>query len=222
MRAVPSAILCLTIPIFLAPFSPLFASQVTVNFDRPLQIWDGSGVNYVETSQTRQYRKWHQDYGRFSTRTENRRQEILDANRMEAPVPRHRQWVGGDPNPGTPFLVDDRGNFKVRRGYYLYKQFTRAGHPGMSVASVSSDHDSIGAIAFAANKTKNADAFIVFDKYTKPTSLKITITGTRSTKFSLFRTWERENYTKLPDVSAKDGEIIYRCPPESVSTFFGN
>ncbi len=65
--------------IFFTISSPLFAGRVTVNFDKPLQVWDGFGVNYVETSQTRDYSKWPQDYGGFSTLTEKQRQEILDA-----------------------------------------------------------------------------------------------------------------------------------------------
>lgn len=55
-----------------------------------------------------------------------------------AAVQQHRQWVGGNPNPGTAFLVDDAGNYEVRPGYYLYRQVTRAGQPGMTVASASS------------------------------------------------------------------------------------
>ncbi len=55
-----------------------------------------------------------------------------------AVVQRHSQWVGGDPNPGTAFLVDDSGNYEVRPGYYLYRQVTRAGQPKLAVASASS------------------------------------------------------------------------------------
>ena len=55
----------------------LFAAEISVRFDRPLQEWDGFGVNYVETSQTRDYNEWPQDYGGMSTLSEEQRQEII-------------------------------------------------------------------------------------------------------------------------------------------------
>jgi len=49
-----------------------------VDFSEELQIWDGFGVNYVETSQTFDYDKWPQDYGSFSILSEDSKEEILD------------------------------------------------------------------------------------------------------------------------------------------------
>ena len=91
----------------------------------------------------------------------------------------------------------------------------------MAVASVSSDDKKIGVIAFATNKTKNKDAFVVFNKSAKPASVEMKITGTVSREFSVFRTSNNENYKELPDPSAKNGTITYRCPPNSATTFFG-
>lgn len=54
-----------------------FGAEISIYFDRPLQEWDGFGVNYVETSQTRDYDKWPQDYGGFSTLSETQKQEIV-------------------------------------------------------------------------------------------------------------------------------------------------
>ncbi len=51
---------------------------VSVHFDRHLRRWDGFGVNYVETAQTRDYQASPQDYGGFSTLSEEQRQKILD------------------------------------------------------------------------------------------------------------------------------------------------
>lgn len=48
-----------------------------VNFNHLLQQWDGFGINYVETAQTPDYTQWPQDYGAFSTLSEEKRQEIL-------------------------------------------------------------------------------------------------------------------------------------------------
>lgn len=49
-----------------------------VRFDRHIRSWDGFGVNYVETAQTRDYNSDPQEYGGFSTLSEKQRQEILD------------------------------------------------------------------------------------------------------------------------------------------------
>ena len=53
------------------------AAEAAVHFDQKLQDWDGFGVNYVETSSTRDYKKMPQEYGGFSTLSEKQRQEIL-------------------------------------------------------------------------------------------------------------------------------------------------
>ena len=50
----------------------------TVAFDRPLQVWDGFGVNYVEVAQSRDYKADPQEYGGFSTLSDVKRAEILD------------------------------------------------------------------------------------------------------------------------------------------------
>lgn len=52
--------------------------QAVIDFGKTLQPWDGFGVNYVEAAQTRDYYAAPQDYGGFSTLTENDRQHILD------------------------------------------------------------------------------------------------------------------------------------------------
>jgi len=52
--------------------------QATVDFSRVLRTWDGFGVNYVETHQTRDYAAHPQDYGSFSILTEEQRREIVE------------------------------------------------------------------------------------------------------------------------------------------------
>lgn len=49
-----------------------------VDFSGKLHLWDGFGVNYVETSQTFDYEKWSQDYGSFSILSEDSKKEIID------------------------------------------------------------------------------------------------------------------------------------------------
>jgi len=53
-------------------------SEIQVHFDRPLRSWDGFGVNYVETCQTRDYGLFPQDYSGFGFATEATREKILD------------------------------------------------------------------------------------------------------------------------------------------------
>ncbi len=58
---------------------PVFADPILgIDFSDHLREWDGFGVNYVETSQTRDYDVWPQEYGGFSILSEQDRSEILD------------------------------------------------------------------------------------------------------------------------------------------------
>jgi len=52
--------------------------RATVDFSQHVRAWDGFGVNYVETAQTRDYQADPQEYGGFSLLTEAERQQILD------------------------------------------------------------------------------------------------------------------------------------------------
>lgn len=51
--------------------------KANVDFTVPLQVWDGFGFNYVETCQTPDYETNPQDYGGFSTLSEEKKQEII-------------------------------------------------------------------------------------------------------------------------------------------------
>ena len=53
-------------------------AEASVRFENRLRTWDGFGVNYVESCQTRDYRKIPQDYGGFHTLSEAQRERILD------------------------------------------------------------------------------------------------------------------------------------------------
>lgn len=52
--------------------------KVRIEFDRSLRDWDGFGVNYVQTAQTRDYARNPQDYGGLSTLDPGKRREIID------------------------------------------------------------------------------------------------------------------------------------------------
>jgi O-glycosyl hydrolase len=60
---------------FSAPTEPL---AMKVDFGQKVRDWDGFGVNYVETHQTRDYRKLQDEYGGFSLLSQDKREKILD------------------------------------------------------------------------------------------------------------------------------------------------
>ncbi|BCS34324.1 hypothetical protein TBR22_A35540 [Luteitalea sp. TBR-22] len=53
-------------------------SHVRVAFDEPLRVWDGFGVNYVQSAQTPDPRTSPQDFGGASVLSEASRRELID------------------------------------------------------------------------------------------------------------------------------------------------
>ena len=138
-----------------------------------------------------------------------------------AGIQRPPQWVGGDPNPGSAFTVREDGTLEVRKGYYLYKQISRAGQPGMAVASTYSLSSEIILIAFSSNGTKHNDAFVLVNYGRRARKVEVSIKGTSSTNFAAFRTnQEEENYIDLGNFQPKGNKIEYDSPAGSVTTFF--
>jgi hypothetical protein len=52
--------------------------RATVDFSKKLRAWDGFGVNYVESAQTRDYKNDPQEYGGFSLLDEQERQHAIN------------------------------------------------------------------------------------------------------------------------------------------------
>ncbi|MCF7669016.1 MAG: hypothetical protein K9N48_04485 [Verrucomicrobia bacterium] len=141
-----------------------------------------------------------------------------------AGIQRPTQWVKGDPNPGCAFYVHEDGTYDVRRGYYFYKQITRAGQPGMSVAHTTAMDSEIAVIAFSKNKTSHPDAFIVTNISNSPKKIAVEISGTASEAFHAFRTTNNENdlYDDIGAFELEENRIVYNAPGGSVTTFFGD
>jgi O-glycosyl hydrolase len=146
-----------------------------------------------------------------------------------AGIQRPPHWVGGDPNPGSAFTVSEDGTYRVRPGYYFYKQITRAGQPGMAVAQASAMDSETAVIAFASNGTGNPDAFIVTNINKKFQRIAIRVKGTKAKSFEAFRTSKSpdsgldeidEKYVPLGEYSVKNGTVIFDAPAGSVTTFF--
>jgi hypothetical protein len=140
-----------------------------------------------------------------------------------AGIQRPPLWVGGDPNPGSALTVSEDGTYKVRRGYYFYKQVTRAGQPGMKVARTMSMDSQVAMIAFSSNGTDNADAFVVVNWSDWDKRVSVVVSGTSSIRFESFQTKEDESmlYSPSGDYTIEEGKIVFDSPKGSVTTFFG-
>ncbi len=139
-----------------------------------------------------------------------------------AGIQRPPLWAGGDPNPGSAFTVFEDGSYKVRRGYYFYKQISRAGQPGMEVVRTWAMNSNIALIGFGSNQTGHPDALVVINITDKPMKVCINITGTEYRSFEAFRTTEDEQDLYAPAGIHKldKGRLVYEAPAGSVSTFF--
>ncbi len=141
-----------------------------------------------------------------------------------AGIQRPSKWIGGDPNPGCAFKVHEDGKLEVTRGYYFYKQVSRAGQPGMAVVQAHSNSSELVTIAFASNGTMNPDAFLVINLSEKPIKGALKVSGSNQHQFVAYRTDSNNDYYrnignfKLDDQDA----ILYEAPAGSVTTFFGN
>jgi len=136
-------------------------------------------------------------------------------------IQRPPKWVGGDPNPGTAFKVFEDGTYEVTRGYYYYKQFTRAGQPGMVVARTFAMDSEVAVIAFARNATKNPDAFVLVNIGNKDKQIAVKVLGSDNKVFDAFRTTDdKDRYKHIGRFRLKNDFIKYKAPARSATTFF--
>lgn len=138
-----------------------------------------------------------------------------------AGIQRPPHWVGGDPNPGSAFTVREDGTFEVRRGYFMYKQVTRAGQPGMAVVQTTAMDSEVALIGFASNNTSNPDAFVLIN-IGGPRRVHVRIRGSAADSFTAWRTTGDDNdlYRPLGEFSTTNRAITYEAPAGSVTTFF--
>lgn len=129
-------------------------------------------------------------------------------------------WTGGDPNPGTAFRVDGKGGYTIEQGYYLLKQLSRAGQPGMDVAEVATPDPNLQLIAFAANGTANPDAFVIFNLSEHSRPGRVRLSGTNARLFNAYITGPGKHYESLEAIPVQDGVLECSVPPQAVVTFF--
>ena len=139
-----------------------------------------------------------------------------------AGIQRPTQWEGGDPNAGSAINVNEDGSYEVRKGYYFYKQVSRAGQPGMAVARTSAADTKASIIGFASNGTSHPDAFILINWDTEWDKIfDLQVKGTQATRFHAFRTDnDSENYIDLGLYELDNGNLLYNAPINSVTTFY--
>jgi len=139
-----------------------------------------------------------------------------------AGIQRPPKWVGGDPNPGSAFTVREDGTYEVRRGYWFYKQVTRAGQPGTAVARASAMDSEIAVMAFASNGTRHPDALVLVN-LGKTRKVNVRVKGSAASAFSAFRTTEdqKELFARAGTLVLTDGALVCELPGGSVTTLFG-
>ncbi len=140
-----------------------------------------------------------------------------------AGIQRPAKWVGGDPNPGCAINIDEDGNYTVRRGYYYYKQVSRAGQPGMGVAKTHAMDSELAIIGFSRNGTDNPDAFIVVNIGKQDKDIAAVVSGGESKSYKAFRTTDDETdlYSPVGTFSLDENDaLFYTAPARSATTFF--
>ncbi len=150
---------------------------------------------------------------------------------------RESHWNRPDPNPGTAIRVHDDGSWEVNKGYYFYKNVTRAGYPGMAVAYTHAMDSDIAVIAFSSNGTTNPDAFVVVNFGNIEKHLNIEVDGSGYNDYKTYITTgsqsylidkglqemtdQEHNYVSNGGHTLAGGAIQYTAPPNSATTFIG-
>lgn len=153
-----------------------------------------------------------------------------------AGIQNHSQWWKPDPNPGCAIRVYDDGTFEVPKAFYFYKQVSRAGQPGTCVVYTEVMDSEFSIIAFAKNKSKHPNAFVVTNTGKSERKIVIQLKGIAATNFQMFVTDGREEYVKretartenhpssnyrdIGKINVVNKTITYLAPAGSVTTFF--
>lgn len=171
-------------------------------------------------------RPWTEDYEFIEFIRRDIYESKVNGIIMWAPISGYQQWMesNGEYRDGSTrcaFNIKKDGSFEILKGYYYYKQVTRAGQPGMMVAQVVNLDPSLGIIAFSSNETDNKDSFVLINKSVEIKSIEIELIGSASNEFFIYRTSKSENYQSMKKVSLENGILVYDSPPGSVTTFFG-
>jgi len=148
------------------------------------------------------------------------------------------QWIRPDPNPGSAIRVYDDGTWEIRKGYYYYKQLTRAGRQGMHVVNTSSMDSQINVIGFSGEGTKHPDSFVLANTGRENMTVKFRVIDSNHEQFQAYRTSgediyeytetalyldddDNDNYRDMGTFTLDGEYLIYNAPANSVTTFSG-
>lgn len=140
------------------------------------------------------------------------------------------EWVGGDPNPGCAFIVSDNGTLTITKGYYYFKQFSRAGQRNMNIVDSASDQSNIFTLAFGKGGNTVSD---VYDNFIilslSQQEMRITIEGSDIEQYDMYRTSDGSSgddfkyIGRMNTTATADGKNRYFMwnTLQGVVTFFG-
>ncbi|MBD3375995.1 hypothetical protein GF406_13245, partial [candidate division KSB1 bacterium] len=94
--------------------------------------------------------------------------EHLYGNRASAIIPwagiqRYSEWGEKNKHAACAITVLEDSTFQINKEYYFYKQYSRAGRPGMRVVKTYVNRPDVLIAAFAQDKSDHADAFVVIN-----------------------------------------------------------
>lgn len=94
--------------------------------------------------------------------------EHIYGNRVSSIIPwagiqQSSQWGHVNKHSACAVEIFDDSTYQVKKGYYLYKQFTRAGQAGMKVVRTTINRPDVFVAAFAQHNSDNPDAFTVIN-----------------------------------------------------------
>jgi hypothetical protein len=138
-----------------------------------------------------------------------------------AVIQRHSQWTGGDPNPGTAFLVSDKGELSIERGYTLFKHYCPVGRAGMAIAETRSSSDGLMVSAFGANGTSNRDAMVVINATDEATDVSVELSGSNHGRFRCVVSDDKRNYEDQPDLEVSGGKLSLSLAKQAAATLIG-
>ncbi len=145
-------------------------------------------------------------------------------------------WNKPDPNPGCGFRVYDDGTWEIKKGYYYYKQLSRAGRANTKVVHAVANDTEIAMLGWGKGDTDNPNAFVVVNWGKETFESRIKITDCDASQWDAYRTSGREihkaydpaqrkypageNYKSIGTFEVKDGYSYYNIPPMSATPFF--
>lgn len=112
--------------------------------------------------------------------------------------------------------------YSVPDSFYYLKPLCRAGQPGTAICQVACNTNGAALVGFSGNATKNHDTFVIINTSEFEYDLPIEIRGSANGIFNVFRTSSFEKYQHLGNVHVKEGKILFKSIPFSVTAFYGS